>query len=740
MRTSIIILALASVSLWLRGDEARSGAAEHPAPHLGTVQFERLSYDLRGRRLDDAERKAIQEATAAGDKAAKALYTKDVDTWLTKDSLKSFVSTYLRYPAVLVVTPDAEPFFQRLARAQDVYYLPGAAPTDKPCADKDVASVAAWWSKTPVKICTASYVPDHIFDEVGYCSGEAEPLMRQPARPGCGCGPLLMGCLPPAGENAPLDQAVKTAVGDEYSETAARIVSEGHSLDELVTTSRTWQSGLAEFLYARREAIADYRKAKWGPDLEKRIAARLHKVDVLAPGKWIDRKGAYQGTGLWWTALVHQSLKIPVRPASHHLLDRYLCMPFTSVNVDADAVLKAVGDKQANLRTLSSLTAAPMRFQAGCKGCHSPMDGAAGFMGDIQGPIYGSYVTGTKSAGEFFVGGDKDFRGKGTGSAALAKLVIGAPEFESCAVRRAYEQVFQAPPGPSDQPAVGKLVEKFHKNGHRWVPIIKELLESDGYLYPAPPPPAPAAPAEVPPAIAKTIGSACTGCHNDKNPLDLTKLPPPSETAIWKKILTKVSDSSMPPPRVDDAIADRFPLDPGERRGLVGALTKMLGGTGAPPLPPRRMPHAVWVSIVRAFAEPSIGKDKVTASLDPLLARQGFFGKLPPRGLPPPYVLALEQVSEAVCRDVAAADETAKRYGVTGGDWNADAKTASVTKLMTAVYGTAPTSADLQTEVGVLDNFHQATGDWREAWVGLCSTELSGPRLFFADYIARSTP
>src|SRR5450432_2330839 len=215
MRNWLTLFAISVVSLW--PPDARSGAAEL---EVSMIQFERLSFDLRGHRLDAAERGEIEQAIASSNTTAHTLYAHDVDTWLTKDSLKGFVATYLKFPPLSVITPDAESFFYRTARTSDVYYLPGA--DEATCATKDVVTVLAWWSKTPVRVCKASYVPERIFDAVGYCSGGAEPLMRQPLRAGCGCGPMLMGCLPPVGDNRPLDQLVRTSISDEWFETAAR--------------------------------------------------------------------------------------------------------------------------------------------------------------------------------------------------------------------------------------------------------------------------------------------------------------------------------------------------------------------------------------------------------------------------------------------------------------------------------------------------------------------------------------
>jgi len=718
MRTWLMLLTISLASSWQQS-AATSGGAE---PSLAMLQFERLSFDLRGHRLADSERDEITHALAAG--TARALYTHDLDNWLTKDALKSFVATYLKFPPLAVISPDAESFFHRTAKTGDVYYLPGA--DQAACAFEDVETVQAWWAKAPIRVCKASYVPEKIFDTVGYCSGGAEPLMTQPLRSGCGCGPMLVGCLPPVGDNVALDQLVRTAVGDEWFETAARTVKENRPLDELLTTTRTWQSGLGTFLYARREVLADYRATGWNATLARRITNTLAAIDVYAPARWVERSSTYRGTGIWWTALVAQALKIPIRAGAHHLLDRYLCTAFTSANVDTEAVLAAVGNHPENLRTLSSLTAAPMRFQAGCKGCHSPMDGAGGFMGDLEGAIYGSYVTGKRSAGAFFVSGDHDFRGSGTGTASLSSYVVAAPEFESCAVRRAFEQVMQTPPTSRDQQTVADLKKQFHDNGHRWAPVIRTLLLSDGYLHQGQVVAEDPGPHEIPASVAKVIAGACTRCHDSTHELDLTKLPAASETETWKAILTRVGDSTMPPGKMDDDLANRFPLDPSDRRSLVAGVSQILGSALDTPAPPRRLPHKVWLSIVRAFAEPSLGHEPVEALLAPLTGNTGFFGKLPARGLPPAYLLAIENASEAVCRAVASK---------TTADLSSE---DSLKHLMLSVYGQPPTATEFAAEETLARSFETRIRDPREAWAALCSSELSGPKLLFSDYVGRS--
>ncbi len=549
------------------------GAQSSAAPALTLEHFERLSFDVRGHRLRAAEREAVQSSVSGGSHEAEQLYAALVQDWLDKDALKRYVDTFLQFAPVTTVDPTADTFFHRLSRHGEgeaaVYYLPHTVEADAsgpPCPAEETALAGAWWQDEPIAVCNESHRPEVVFDAIGYCSGEAEPLMRQPPRPGCGCGPLLMGCLPPEGDAPRLDVLVRDSVADEWYETAARIVDEDRSLDELLTTSRTWQTGLAEFLYLRREFLGELHATPWSPGKQIEIERRVADVDIYAEGRWVERTGLYEGTGIWWTSLAPHALKIPVRGVSHHLLARHLGSDFHAVNVDAKAVLEAVGRDEQNLRTLSSITAAPMRFTKGCQGCHAPMDGVAGFLGELQGPMYGSFPTGLPAEGEFFVSGAEDFRGKGAGVAELSRFVVRQPEFETVSVRRAFEGVMLRPLGSRDQALFEELGAEFRRNGHRWRPILQRLFESDAYRHPGDPVPAGsevASTTAMSDVIPEVVSRSCTSCHDQYHDvLDLRELPSRKDVATWTRIWSRVTDYSMPPPAFDGKITGRFPPGP----------------------------------------------------------------------------------------------------------------------------------------------------------------------------------
>ena len=666
--------------------------------------FQRLSIDLRGRRLDDEERRAIKGALES---EPEATYNAYVQEWLTKDALKRFVNTFLRTGSLFLgVRPDAEVFFHRLEKNEDTYFLPHLGRCDPDSA----VTVDVWWQAAPVRVCAQSYRPEKIFDEMGYCSGEAEPFMRQPPRAECGCGPMLMGCLPPVAEHPSLDDLVRTSVMDEWEETTARIVAEDQPLDDVLTTSRSWQTGLTEFLYLRRELVGLLNTEAWSDEIDGRIAERVSKIAVYARGRWVERSGIYEGAGLWWSGMTMHALKAPVRGAAHHFLFRHLCSQFNAVNVDADAILKAVGSEHENLRTLSSILEAPMRTQTGCKGCHAPMDGAVGFMTELQAPMYGSHPSGLPGEGEFYVTGARDFRGKGNGMAMLAKLAVSQPEFETCSVRRAFEEVLVRPLKSYDVDLFEELVAQFRANGHRWVPILKALLRSNAYKNPArhgettvsAPASTDAVPDAVPDAVTGVMRQSCMACHNDTHPLDFTEIPPPTNVALWERVLVRVSDYSMPPPSHGDSIEERFPLDPSLRTAFIASLQEMLAASLDRAEEPRRLDHNVWRKVVQGMAAPSIGVDRVAALLEPALATGAYFAALAPRGRPPTYQLAVERASEAVCRKLPKV------------------RPPSVPELLERVYGDVPTESEVTVSDELLERFRQVTDDpdeagWRSA-------------------------
>src|SRR4029079_9258164 len=105
----------------------------------------------------------------------------------------------------------------------------------------------------------------------------------------------------------------------------------------------------------------------------------IAKIDLSSQGRWVDRKGIYEGSGLYWTTIAPGTLQPTHRVLSNRTFGGVLCTRFSSVHVDSEALLKAVGSDHKNLRSLEAIGDSPMRSTPGCEGCHAPMDGPAGF-------------------------------------------------------------------------------------------------------------------------------------------------------------------------------------------------------------------------------------------------------------------------------------------------------------------------------------------------------------------------
>jgi hypothetical protein len=462
---------------------AQAGAT--PNPHGATVRaIQRLSHDLRGRGLSKEERGEIDKALVdAGED--RAVYESYVEKWLTRPAYT---------PLLRVLLPEmhgASALFLRLEREHGpsgwLYYLPHSvnrrAPEAPACSPSDTVEVVPWWGNAPVRICRDSYRPDRAFDDVGYCAGQPEPTVPTPPRLGCGCGPLLLGCLPEHDEHLDTD-ALDQAIQDEVLETAADIVATDRPFDDLLTTTRTWQDGFVRFLYLRRDLLRTIAHKPYSDSLEKELRDKLATIDLHSPGQWVERGGVYRGSGLFTSTISISTIKTTHRVLAKDILTDFLCTEFLSVHVDSEALLKAVGAQHGNLRTLAAIGESPMRNQQGCKGCHAPMDNAAAFLVELQTALYGSYPTGLPAPGQLFLKGAGDYRGRGTGLADFARLVVAQPEFSECATRRTLELFLHRAPLNSERDLLSSLTNQFNTTGHRWLPLVRAVLLSKPYREP----------------------------------------------------------------------------------------------------------------------------------------------------------------------------------------------------------------------------------------------------------------
>ncbi len=466
--------------------DARSSEAAptEQATPTWIARIERLSMDVRGKRLSLEERSHLSQELVA--KGGRSVYESTLDAWLMRDFFRrAFVPRTVRNDVRSL-------FIDNLVRRQSpsgeaVYALPGDVPeAGGTCAAAEQRSVRPWWAPDrEIKVCAGSYRPETSFDDVGYCAGQPDPKTgRAPRRPNCGCGPLLIACLPPHDEGG-IDDELGRAARDEVVETAAFINDANRPYDELLTTTKTWQSGLVEFLYARRRIIGELSEKPPSPVLEKRWLSELRKIDLARPAAFTARQTPYVGAGILLSTPQAEATFDTYRTQMRAVLG-FVCSNFDGVGVDRDNLLRVVGTQHANVRAIK-VHESPMRSQVGCSGCHAPMDYGAAFLVGIRTQLLGAHPTSETAEGKLYVNGAQDYRGSGVGFGDLMTLVTKQPEFAPCTVDRAFVEVVGRKASPREHALRDELVEEFRSNGHVLKPVVRRLFLSEAYLSPESP-------------------------------------------------------------------------------------------------------------------------------------------------------------------------------------------------------------------------------------------------------------
>jgi hypothetical protein len=441
---------------------------------------ERLSVDLRDRLLSAAERAELSNKLKV--ETSTQVYEEALGAWLDKAAYTRLLDVYWR-PSRLM-----ELFFIVLDRWRDpereawVYYAPHAhrgRGSGPPCAPEERIAVRPWWGKEPVLICSASYHPEKSFDASGFCGDQGggfdDPY---PPRDGCGCGPSLIDCFPPEAAEPGLAALLDEGLHAEVIETAYELMQRGRPIDEIVTTSRTWQTGLVELLYLRRELLADLHDRPYTPQLGQEVERRLSAVDARAAGRWIERRPPYVGSGLLAMPAI---INGPVRTVMRNNFNNLLCVRFESVHVDAEVLLQSV-KKRTDIGSTDIVSNSPMRHQPGCEGCHAPIDSMAGFYEGLRSVFFGTYVTHAPERGQLFLKGAKDYRGEGNGLGQLAKLIVTQPEFTRCNVWRVFRAVVRREPKYREEALVDGLAKSFDENGRRFDWLVGAVLRSNAYV------------------------------------------------------------------------------------------------------------------------------------------------------------------------------------------------------------------------------------------------------------------
>jgi hypothetical protein len=474
----ILIGQLSAVAEASDGDRSRSV--------IDVVQ--RLSFDLRSKRLSASEQAEIGKLAGEGAKP-REIYARYLDHWLGPWLDNYAFETILerRADKPLVPPNGGRLFLGNLSKHRDRedgawrYFMPAIAKGGAPCAENEAVPVTPWWSpKTKILVCPSSYVPERAFDDVGFCGSKTELTNPQPPRPGCGCGALLLACMPPREDLPTFEADMNRGMRDELAVTVADLVRRGRPIDEALTTTKTWQSGIVQFMYLRRELIGKLEAQKWSPELERRLEADVAPVDLAAPARWVERKSVYQGSGVYFATPAIQTVVPSYREMITGVFGAFLCTDFQSVHVDSETVLKTVGKQHAHLRAVG-IADSPMRKQVGCMGCHAPMDNATAFLVGLKTPLYGSSPTGLPAKGTFFLKGATDLRGEGAGFAGFAQLVAKQPEFEQCMVRHTFERIVQRSPLNVEQTGIEKLSHDFGIHHHDLAWLSREVFLSDSY-------------------------------------------------------------------------------------------------------------------------------------------------------------------------------------------------------------------------------------------------------------------
>jgi hypothetical protein len=471
-----------------------------PSPERASVpawrgRIERLSMDLRGRRLDDKDRAEIDAALEVQEPSV--VYEQHVDAWMDRDFFRRLASrTVRRTGHVSRSTFSTLSKIWDAVRKKDVYFLNRGAigSPQTPCPTSEQRLVRPWWSMDrPIRICASSYAPEKTFDEIGFCGGQADPKIPAPPRDGCGCGPLLIACLPPHDvaphdgsrepEDGDLDDRIDEAAQDEAIETVTEILATDQPYENILETTTTWQSGLVEFLYARREMLRELASRPYETSFDARWAAALSKIDLNAPPRWVMRSRPYHGAGVFLTTPVSEVAYGTYRDQMRSVLTTFLCARFDSVNVNRDVLLATVGKSHADVRALK-VHESPMRFQTGCSGCHAPMDFGAAFLLGLRTPLFGTYPIEDDARGKLYVNGANDFRGEGAGFSDMGRLIAAQHDFASCTVDTAFAGLVGRKAALPESGLTAALVQTFEHDHHALKPVLRQILLSRSYLSP----------------------------------------------------------------------------------------------------------------------------------------------------------------------------------------------------------------------------------------------------------------
>lgn len=423
---------------------------------------------MRGRPLDRAEREKLRPQLAS--RAWSDVYKSYVDAWFDRSFFNRLGAARARAGNGSQALFMGELRTFKDPTGADVFYHPAIEGENRSsCASSQPVQVIPWWdTTTTVRVCPNSYRPEKAFDTVGYCGGRSELPTKQSPRPNCGCGPLLLACLPPSSDE--LIAHFDSSNAAEVANTFAEVIDRGRPFSEVFTTSTTWQDGYVQFLYRRRDALSLLANEPYSKNTETKIVKML-SAPLSAPGRWVDRKGVYSGSGLFLTTPLIQVSFPTYRTVVRAFLQNAACITLVGVNVDSASLLEGVGKQHGDLR-LFEINESPMRTTTGCSGCHAPMDNAAGFLLGMKTPLFGDVLTGKKAVGQLYLKGANDLRGAGEGFSGLTSLMVAQPEYRTCAVTGLAGSVGVA----LDEDEIPRVAESFRADKENAKNLLRKLL------------------------------------------------------------------------------------------------------------------------------------------------------------------------------------------------------------------------------------------------------------------------
>jgi hypothetical protein len=297
---------------------------------------------------------------------------------------------------------------------------------------------------------------------------------------------------------AGLREQTERLLADDRARAALDVFhSEWLALDELATLDKdaALYAGMDDALRgAMRDDVLDTIEAlTFGSELDfralftTRVAfvtpalAALYGLDDFTGGRRVELPASAQRAGLLGKAAflamnAHQSATSPTKRGKY-IRERFLCQSIAAPPPNVVTVLPETNPDAPTMRD----RLAPHAEQPSCAGCHELMDplglslehfDAIGrYRADDDGhPLD---TTGALDGAEF------------DGAEELAQLLHDHPATSACVARQLYRYAVAHVETSGEAPAVEALERTFAQSGHRFLDLLRAVVESDGFRYAA---------------------------------------------------------------------------------------------------------------------------------------------------------------------------------------------------------------------------------------------------------------